>query len=150
MCKEIFSDQKGQKTKMVETASDQHELSLMELLRGFMECANSLGKTSFPPFEDKLWHIFLFKLKDEHGIDFYPLLECVGPFDWDGDFPKCRDFNVEMFGLRYVCFSKTAGGRVELDQNKIRKENPLLRYCPQIAHCAIKLAEKIPGFFEPR
>lgn len=132
------------------TASDQYELSLMELLRGFMEYAHSIGQTTFPPFQSKLWHDFLWRLKTKHSDIFFPILECIGRFDWDGPHPKCRDFNTEMFGLRYICFSKTAGGRVLLDQDYIRKDNPFLKYCPHIAHIAVRTAEEIPGFFESR
>lgn len=136
---------------MSRVAADAHyELSLVELLRGFMECAHSLGKTSFPPFESPLWHIFLWELKEKHRIELFPNLECIEPFDWDGPEPKCREFDVAMFGLRRVCFSKTVGGRIYLNTEEIRQENPLIKYFSNLAHVAITLAESMPEFFEPR
>ena len=135
---------------MSQTALDQYELSLTELLRGFMEAAHSLGKKNFPPFEDKLWHEFLYELKKKYGDGFFPILECIGPFDWDGSYPKCREFDVQMFSLRYICFSKFVGGRVYLDTKNIRRENPLLEYYPHVAHSAILVADSLKGFFEPR
>lgn len=130
--------------------SDQYELSLIELLRGFMEYAYLLGHKSFPPFEDKLWHIFLFELKKKYADGFFPILECIGRFDWNGPYPKCRDLDIEMFGLRYICFSKTAGGRVFLDTETIRKENLFLKYYPHVAHSSLYVASSLPGFLEPR
>lgn len=135
---------------MAQTAEDQFELSLMEFLRGFMEYAHLSGHKTFPPFQSKLWHQFLWEVKERCAGRFFPILECLGPFDWDGPYPKQIDLNVELFGLRFVCFSKVAGGRIELDISEIRKDNPFSKYCPHIAHSALRLAEEIPGFFEPR
>ena len=132
---------------MAQTASGQHELSLMEFLRGFMEYASSRGQKSFPPFEDRLWHEFLYLLKSEYEKQ-YPQLSCIGAFDWDGTYPKCRGLNVEMFGLRYICYSKTAGGRVLLEKKTPTMVNPLFLYYPHIARKAVEIASTFPGFFE--
>ncbi len=133
---------------MAQTAEDQFELSLMEFLRGFMECAHSAGYKTFPPFHSKFWHQFLWEVKERYAGRFFPILECIRQFDWDESFPKCNGLDTEMFGLRHCCFSKMASGRIELDPTLIRAENPFLKYCPHIAHSALRTAEEIPGFFE--
>jgi len=134
---------------MAQTASDQHELILMELLRGFMEFASTCGQKSFPPFEHKLWHDFLFLLKSEHQKQF-PQLACIGDFDWVGEYPKCRDYDAKMFRLRYTCYSKIPGGRVFLIKKITTEITPLLLYYPEIAQRAVEIASTFPGFFESR
>lgn len=130
------------------TASDSHELSLQRLLLGFMKFAFDQGQTNFPPFENTLWHDFLYLLKSDFETKF-PELECVGTFDWNGLRPKCRNFNSEMFlGLRYKCYSQTLGGRVFLNPEiKAHTENFFEKYYPELAEKMLVLAHQIPEFF---
>ena len=129
------------------TAAKNFELSLMELLWGFMELASDAGEPSFPPYESWMWHDFLFKLKEEFREQF-PALDCIGAFDWNEISPKCREFDVVMFGLRYQSFSHTPGGRVVLDHYTRREYNSFLKHMPKLAQQTLNLARTIPGFFE--
>ena len=133
---------------MSQTASDTYDLSLQRLILEFMKYAHDNGETSFPPFECNLWHEFLYLLKSDFEKKF-PELECIGAFDWDIIFPKCREFSVAMFTIRYQCYSKFPGGRVFLNQEiKTHSENPLEKYYPELAEKMLYLAHKMPGFFE--
>ena len=128
-------------------ASKNFELSLQELLWGFMEFASDAGEESFPPYESWLWHDFLHTLKSDFSGKF-PALACIGRFDWNDTSPKCREFDIAMFGLRYQSFAKNPGGRVFLNVENRRDRNPLVKHMPDLAHAALKLARKLPGFFE--
>ena len=138
---------------MVQTASDQRDkLSLQGLLLGFIKFAHDNGNTSFPPFESHFWNDFLFLLQSEYSNKF-PELDCIGKFDWDGIHPKCREFNMAMFGLRYQCYSKTAKGRVLLNTDARNDDGPLAipslgRHHPKLAKKVLEIAISIPGFFE--
>lgn len=136
---------------MIQTASG-HELTLMELLLGFMKFAADNGEKSFPPFECRQWHDFLFLLQLDYSNKFY-VLDCIGKFDWDGVHPKCREFSVAMFGLRFQCYSKIAGGRVFLNENAQNDTSPIAipsleKYDPELAEKTLLVANDIPGFFE--
>ncbi len=129
------------------TASEIYELSLTKLLLGFMKFANKRGEKNFPPFESRHWHDFLYLIKSFLEKS-YPELHCIGAFDWDGEYPKCRDFSVAMFGLRYKCFSQTPGGRVLLNGDvRCEKENDFESHFPRLIAEMLRLARTIPGFF---
>ncbi len=128
------------------TAAKNFELSLMELLWGFMEFAWDAGEPSFPPYESWMWHDFLFKLKEDFAEQF-PALGCIGPFDWNDTSPKCREFDMIMFLLRMQSYSDTAGGRVLLNVARRRDRNPFLKHMPKLAHTTLETARGIPGFF---
>lgn len=139
---------------MAITEYDSCELTLQKLLLGFMKFAHDHGEESFPPFESSLWHEFLYLLK----LDFeriFPELKCIGVFDWDGFHPKCREFSVAMFGIRYQCFSKIPNERVFLNPETKNSGNSisipsLVVYYPNLAEATIFLSHQIPGFFKPR
>ena len=132
---------------MAQTASDQHELTLVELLRGFIEFASLQGKKSFPQFNDRLWHEFLYFLKDEHRKEF-PQLACIGKFDWDGPYPKCRNLEEVMFGLHNICYTQFPETRISLIRKTTTEVSLLLLHYPDIAVRAVEIASTFPGFFE--
>lgn len=133
---------------MAQTASDQHDFSLMEFLRGFMEFSSLSGQENFPPFNHRLWHEFLYLLKSEYEEEF-PQLKCIGNFDWDGAYPKCRDLHDVMFGLQSICYVIIpAGQRIALIKKISTEINTVLLYHHQIAQKALEIAQTFPGFFE--
>src|SRR3989344_7371874 len=126
-------------------ATANFELSLLELIQGFMEHAYDSGEPSFPLHESWLWHDFLFALTNFN--DQFPALGCIGPFDWDDASPKCRSFDVVMFKLRYQSFSRGPNGRIFINTETRRERNLLLKHMPILAHQAVELARNISGFF---
>ena len=129
-----------------------HKLSLQKLLLGFIKFVHDNGNTSFPPFKSHFWHELLFLLQSEYSNTF-PALDCIGKFDWNGIHPKCREFDVARFAIRYQCYSKVADGRVFLDTEKRDDVSPLAtpslgRYHPELAKKTLEIARSIPGFFE--
>lgn len=130
----------------MQTASDAYELSLSNLLLGFMKFASRRGLDNFPPFQDKLWHNFLYLLKFDFEKKF-PELKCIGNFDWDSTNPKCQDFDTAMFGIRYQCHSKIYGGRISLNPEINNTENLLEKYYPELAETMLAFAHQISGFF---
>lgn len=130
----------------MQTASDAYELSLSKLLLEFMKFTSLRGLDNFPPFQDKLWHYFLYLLKSEFEKKF-PELKCIGDFNWDGVDPKCKDFDTAMFGIRYQCLSRTFGGRISLNPEINNTENLLEKHHPELAETMLAFAHQIPEFF---
>jgi hypothetical protein len=124
------------------------DFSLGDLIRGLIEHAVSCGIKSLPPFNDHLWHTFLYKLKKCSGSCIL-IQEIIGPFDWDGPHPKYGGLNEIMFGLRYIYKSRSPRDpRIDLKstlRNKPKNNDPRINEAISIA---FNLAGRIPNFLE--
>lgn len=136
------------KLSLVASAPENYELSLRDLILGFMEYASGKGK-NFPPFESRLWDDFLHILYKNHHEESWPFLEGIPPFEWeDGPYPTVKNLSFAMFALRHDCHSKTAGGRVELNYKARDQRNSIAHTYPILMESAFQTAIAIPGFFE--
>ncbi len=121
------------------------ETSIMDLILAFLAFAREREIKNFPALESQFWHTFLYELKKNYSGQF-PLLRCVGEFDWNGTFPKCRNFIDAEFGLGYSCLIITGTNRF-MPVPLLRKRE-ISQESPELFEIALKLAKRIPGFLE--
>lgn len=79
-------------------------LTVLALMRGFMEYAVRKGKATFPPFypdSGRLWNVFFYEVTKELGPRF-PVLACIKRFNWDGPYPKLAVMGEMMAGLGLI------------------------------------------------
>lgn len=120
-------------------------LSLMELMRGFMEYADSQGKKYFPPFNSHKWHELLYQIRAELGLKHYFLFDVIGNFDWDGRYPKCRNFNEILFGLGSIVCWQCPENYITL--RFVQSQNSLVIYYLGLMQEMFEIAVKTPDFF---
>jgi hypothetical protein len=121
--------------------------SLTDLIRGLIEYATSAGVKSFPPFNDRMWHGLLYKLKKVSKPSDL-IAELIENFDWNGPYPKYPALNQIIFSLRYICQEKSlTNQRICL----IHRSSYKSFECTEAKNAIIKaygVSDKIPGFFE--
>ena len=132
------------------------DMPLMELLRGLLEYAAALGIQSFPPFNHRLWHEFLYEGREnakEHPSRCGFLLDTIGEFDWDAPYPKNRKLGEVMFGLRLLCDNRS----LENPRMVLKPVFPKLRegmffskhpHFTEAVALAFEAAKRREGFFE--
>jgi hypothetical protein len=119
------------------------ELTLIELIRSFMEYAASRGAESFPPMLfGSLWHLFLWKIRELPEI-----ANIIGGFDWDGPHPKNRIFKEFTSHASYSYFARSRDdGRLILTH--ARPANQLIPSCLGVFEKMFAAAKQMPGFLE--
>ena len=122
--------------------------SLQELVRGFMEYAADKGYWKLPAINGRAWQEFLWALKGRR--DRFPALECIGEFDWDGPYPKCRDLQQVFAGLciGHIYSRSHYDERMALNKETKREVNPLELNNEALTKEMLELAKTIPDFLE--
>jgi hypothetical protein len=120
-------------------------LSLGDFVLRFMEyMRDARGVNSFPPFDGRPWHEFLYALKNKfkEALPFK-----ISRFDWDGPYPRNQEFSAFcVVGMRTACGADRETGRIRL--NIVLEEDYLDADYPKLAELAYQVALSTEGFFE--
>lgn len=130
---------------MTAMRQDSHTpLGLGDFVLRFMEyMRDARGVNSFPPFDSRPWHEWLYALKSKfkEALPFK-----ISRFDWDGPYPRNQEFSAFcVVGMRTACGADRETGRTRL--NIVLEEDYLDVEYPKLAELAYQVALSTKGFF---
>jgi hypothetical protein len=124
-------------------------VTLIDLIKAFVQHCTDQGKDGFPSFlhYPEPWHRFLYELAESKAH--FPLVECIGEFDWDGRYPTCRNWREvqSSFCITEFCISYGVD-RSHFNEETRRPINQLAIDHPELFALMLRTGESIPQFFE--
>ena len=132
------------------TVSATPTTTLTQLVKAFVQYCVDHKKESFPSFLHfcKPWHVWLYEIRESQA--WFPFFESIiGEFDWDGEYPTCRNWHEvqSSFCITEFCISYGID-RSHFNEDLRQPVNQLALNNPELFAHMLTAAESVPEFFE--
>lgn len=120
------------------------KMSLIEVIRSFIEYATNQGEKSFPPmFYGPWWHELLYQVREQIP----EFSEIIGKFDWDAAYPRNRRLKDFASSIGYSFFARTRSCDNRLILTNTRN-NQIQEIPADLIEKLFFIAKQMPDFFE--
>ena len=119
-------------------------LTIVDLIRAFMEYAEEQGQSSFPALDTRLWHTLFYALQLTFSHDI-AIFKDMGAFTGNSGYSKNKKLSEAMKEVAHICTSRFDTARitlaVPLPQNHVRTN------FPGLIEAMYASAKEMEGFF---